>query len=85
MTLSATLKDTETFASDWWYWLCEAGPYSYILTGDVIIVFLIDVMVRVAFRGNASKHSLSLYIAKAFLGAIMIVVIASYIIPGIII
>jgi len=35
-----------------WYWLIEAGPYSYILTGDVIIIFLIELFVKLAYRGK---------------------------------
>jgi hypothetical protein len=33
-----------------WYWLVEAGPYAYILTGDVIIIFLIDLFVRLSYQ-----------------------------------
>ena len=33
-----------------WYWLVEAGSYTYILTGDVIIIFLIDLLVRLSYQ-----------------------------------
>jgi hypothetical protein len=44
MTLSVALVN-RILISDWLYWLIEAGPYSYILTGDVLIVFLIDLLI----------------------------------------
>ena len=47
MTLSVIYDESEDqkLQSEWLYWLIEAGPYAYILTGDVLIIFLIDLLI----------------------------------------
>ena len=51
MTIASTTDMYKDYPSEnWWYWLCEIGPYSYILTGNVIVIFLVNLLLRINAR-----------------------------------
>jgi hypothetical protein len=88
MTLSVIYDESEDqkLQSEWLYWLIEAGPYAYILTGDVLIIFLIDLLIQVR-----EKYELGHFISwlltrfgKFFMAIGMILVFLAYVIPGLI-
>ena len=84
MTLAIILTHQEQLQTEQlgWYWLIEAGPYAYILSGNVIIIFLIDLYVKLSERGKINRLIMYQYAGKTCIGIGMCFVTACYIIPG---
>lgn len=82
MTLSAFISNSDVPMSSLsgWYWLIEAGPYSYIMTGDILIIFLLDLLKRLYNRSTPSLWYISSKLA-VYIG--MIAIVFCYIVPGI--
>ena len=77
-------EDVENKWSDLWYWLGQLGPYSYILTGDVIIIFLIDLSMRLTMRSNTNRTMRVALIGKTLMVAGMtLIIFLCYLVPGI--
>lgn len=58
------------------------GPFAYLLTGCVIIIFLIDLLAKVTVTVSKRKK---LFVKAAKIGILlfMVFVVSAYVVPGI--